>query len=66
MSERYKLTYTRFDGEKETHIENVSYTMALVLKKLLVMQGENEDGLDIEDDSDDDLDLPPTGLLRRE
>ena len=51
MSERYKLTYYAWvDGEKETHIENVSYTMAVALKKILVMQGANEDKLDVEED----------------
>ena len=62
MSERYKLIYTWFDGERETHIENVSYALASALKKLLVMQGEDEQRLEIEEQCDDYADLLPTGL----
>jgi len=51
MRERYKLIYYAWvDGEQETHIENVSYTMAMALKKILVMQGVDEDRLDVEED----------------
>jgi hypothetical protein len=53
MRERYKLIYTSFD--EETHIENVSYTLAAALKKLLVMQGEDESRLEIKEHCDDDL-----------
>jgi len=50
MRERYKLIKTWFDGETETHIDNVSYALAVALKKLLIMQGEDEDTLSIEED----------------
>jgi hypothetical protein len=61
MNERYKLIQIYYDGKEETHIENVSYSLANALRKLLVMQGESEQGLHIEEQGDD-LKYLPTGL----
>ena len=41
MNERYKIVESRYlDEEDIVHIENVSYDLAHVLRKLLVMQNE--------------------------
>jgi hypothetical protein len=35
MTERYELVETKYDGEREVHISNVSWVMANALKDIL-------------------------------